>query len=53
MECPNPDCKKDHDQDDVLSCGALICESCGTKVAHDGEALTFVDEFPEDEYLGG
>lgn len=52
MECPNPDCKKNHDQDDVLSIGALVCE-CGTKVAHDGEALTFVDEFPEEEYLGG
>ena len=33
--------------------GVVHCPTCNDKFIHEGEALTYIDDFPVDEYLGG
>jgi hypothetical protein len=41
------------DQVQLEDAGCIECTTCKSRLAMDSEALTFVDDMPDCEYLGG
>lgn len=52
MECLQ--CKSQLDEARLDEQGLVECEECGSRfVSEESQALSFVDEIPDTEYLGG
>ena len=55
IELPCPACNAPIPLEELLTDGIVVCRMCNERFHHNqvDAALTFVDEIPETEYLGG
>lgn len=50
---PCLECKSPLSKSTLEAAGIVHCRQCDNRFTPEGEALTYVDEIPVDEFLGG